>query len=573
MTTAGAEGGRRVRYDELAAMIEDVMYSGAFTRAWVREGRRATRFLVRHAGTSHGRAASLRLLDEVQAVAEQRISRIARRYSFDLLQAIVRRFPPYAVSNADWLSIAIPSLEKGATGAPDATVIRTSSGHALQTRVSVITIVNAFRIAALASLIADIAGVRRTVGKGGQFRPTVDNPLHFTTEPDLRAALDHYDRRRNAEYAVFAEQGVAVLPGASDEQGVVLLAWPVRRPLYYHVPERDFSLLASYVLHPLSMEAVWATLEPYRAAIEHVHAVKLEDIAHVLASLAAKVLYSLRAFVIDGRGMLTLEPTGSAAADDHQLGFTYALLATASLRRDRSEWVRELGAVSTPWYGDVEEAEGATRRFLESFLYSPGEPTLDVVPGPRPLLIRGVADTVYFDVGATGGWLGWLLETAQDWFASQHGDRFHLAVTQLLMACPAVRTITPHWSFTDSQGRSRQGDLLVETDDAVFTIECKAWRKSAAYLAGVPSTLTSRAASLAKAMEQVREAANAVKAGRAVDRTTDGRRVEHVICTPTPEFIRPLDRYGLLSSGLPRICTPAELIGHLNRTNLDPSGP
>lgn len=558
------------RFDLLSAMVDDAANRGAFRAAWVYEGRRATRSLLAHANTRPSRTASIRLLDAVQREAERRLARIARRYSFDLLQAIIRRIPPSAVSAASWLPIAIVEMERSVRDAPDTTLRRAQRSNALAAQVSLITIVSCFRLAALAALIADVEMVRRTVGKGGEFRPTRENPLHFTTSTEVRASLDSYDQRRQAEYQIFADQGVAVVERTPLVPGVVLLAWPLAKPMYYRAPERNLWLLANYLLEPVPMDVVWSTLEPYRRAVEHLHQVRLEDIAHVLTALTAKVQHTMRPFTFDAAGRPALESTGSPTDDDHRLGFTYSLLATASLRRELEEWIRELGEVSTPWCPETKEGSAATSRFFGAFTSTPGAwHERETVGTPRPLLVRGVAGTRYFDIGATGAWLGELLESAQGWFASQHGDHFHLAVRQLLSACPAIHAITPHWQFTDPNGLSRQGDLLVETREEVVVVECKAWRKPAAYLAGRPESLSTRRAAMTRAVGQVTEAANSLTAGTAFGVRIEDRRVEHVVCTPTPEFLHPVDRFGLLPSGVPRICTPAELIRHLERKGVD----
>jgi len=164
--------------------------------------------------------------------------------------------------------------------------------------------------------------------------------------------------------------------------------------------------------------------------------------------------------------------------------------------------------------------------------------------------------------------LRWLVLRSKEWFSSQHGDRFTLALKRMLNEqVPGAQVLSWKDDYVAPSGERCEVDLLVEKDGVLYVIECKAYAKSRAFWLGEPRATSRRTQKVADAVRQARKAAAIVQeiadAGMYGLRRVD--RVEWVACFPSQEFLKPVDKYGYLSHRIPRVCTPEELASHLGQ--------
>jgi hypothetical protein len=498
---------------------------------------------------------AIEFLDDIQTFAETLFADRAAGMPIDGLVALLRRFPPW-IFPIGWLPMVTLGLEKHAAKAGSVRLVSGDRSHWLEMKLSESDFDQAFELAMLAQILVWLAGARRWVGKGARLDDK-RKPWQTTSDEQTEEAVTLYENRRGL--APFADQGVVTGP-TNQRRGHLLLAGMLSGLASFHVPERDISLTMNYIPVLYEADLFWSALEPYRAAIEELHNVELEDVFHVLAAVSDLAWSTMRRLEPDKAHGVTLASGGDPEVDDHKLGFTFHLLQGAYLRRSRSEWMAEIGRTATPWRDSGATAIRSAERVFDAFTLEPGEAShLDLTAlRPYPLLFQAPSGGIYFDFCAVRDWLSSLLGAGQDWFESQHGDHFHLAVTKTLKRLGRAE-ILPKWAFVDDQGRRREGDLLVGLPDQVLCVECKAFRKHANYWRGDSSIISKRQSRLAAGLRQAQEAADAILDGRSDAVATDDRTVVAAVCTPGQEFIKPVDRFGWLAPGVPTVCTLEEL--------------
>jgi hypothetical protein len=153
-------------------------------------------------------------------------------------------------------------------------------------------------------------------------------------------------------------------------------------------------------------------------------------------------------------------------------------------------------------------------------------------------------------------------------FLPQGGDRFTLAVKNYVESnCPEVEVVGWKQCIRTESGKKVECDLILATQLALFVVECKAFAKSRDFLRGDPKAVQLRSLKLHKFFRQAE--AQAASMAQAVSRGQDGlplrTLIKPVVCTPSQEFIHPVDAFGFLMDKIPGVCTPEELVFVLNR--------
>jgi len=545
-------------FDELTGAIDDAA-AQTFDSIMTAESALAMAFHCSSAQPSQ--RVAIAFVDEVLALLEKRLQSFAEQSDFDLLFVILRRVP-LRVFSLNWLPIVALSLVKyGGRQGGTKLVAQDETTSALQALGPEVfrAIPIALHIAAVARLIDWLQGMRRWIGKGARLRPTKDDPWQIVVPVDVQVAVDAYEARRVGR--LFDDRGIyatGLMSEAVTTDNILALS---RAPqsLYVYVPERDASRLMNWIALPVDTQRLWAVIEPYREPIETQHRVQLEDVFHVLTAISRLTLSSMRPIKhLAGTGLIYASGN-DATSDQRRFEFTSHLLQGAYLRRDEATWIAEISKTATRWAASGEPSRASAERFLSAFLVADRN-SIDVPTlRPRPLMVSSRSGGVYFDFASVPDWLVQLIETAQEWYPSVHGDRFHLALFARLKAEGRALNVQRSWPFVDDRGHTRQGDILIQSSKAVICVEAKAFRKTRAYFRGDPGAVRSRTARLRLALDQAEEGARAVSRGSAsID--LGERAVFAVVCLPTQEYLRPPDRFGFLAPGVPRVCTPEELL-------------
>jgi len=557
-------------FDPITAALEDSYAQlGSDIRALSKDHfHRVHQPLLAVPGSKPTPAAAQKLVHSCLATAEEEFAAIAGEAGIDTWLSLLRRFPSELHTSGDWLTYVTRALVKH-SAQMDSTAGRADrpGQFGLVIPFSHELFLNAVSLSILASYMASLAGKARWIGKGARLRPNADDPTRLEIPASVETAVAAYERRR-PKNRMFADEGFLV-PSHSDEASFHMTFLVRNTTKWVYVPSRNISLYCQYLPMAIPGSAVRSLLLAYEEAVQEAIGISVDGLCSVLAALTELVDHSIPR--IDGatdRG-LVLQPDDGSPEYDQRLGFLFALCQKGYLRFPGNHWKRSLGAVQTPWtQAGQTTGEVYAEQFLASCLITQNEArSIDLSTlRPVPWLHQSPSGEVYFDLTATGDALAELLDKAKEWYASQHGDRFTLSLKRYIEAQTNSVILAGRQIYTVGAERC-EVDLLVRAGKCLYVVECKAYAKSRAYFRGHRSAVMSRKGRVRQAVRQAEKAARFV-AGH-LDRVAPGLpediAIEWVVCTPTQEYLTPLDEFGLLDEGIPRVCTPEEFVAVLNQ--------
>lgn len=529
--------------------------------------------LVEFAGKSFGQARSIQLIDECFNRAEAAFSDIASRLSLDSWMSVLRRFPSQAGFSGGWEHYVTLGLIRYAASDHDTTMgkVTGEQQYGIALAYTVDDLLDAFRLAFLARALAQIAGMRRWVGKGARLQPAADNPLHLEIPDEVEESVGEYERRRPS-LCLLQDEGLLTYQSGTDlDLPLIVLGKP--RVNYLYVPGRDISLLCRYFPSVIDAAPIQKQLRAYEDAVEDIFSLTPDDIIHFFTALATQILNTLPTIDDVGDKAIILATDDGSTDYNHRLGFLFRLCHLGSLRFPREALVRRLAEVCSPWAADATSATTVLERFLTAFLVSGDHDRVDLdltTLRPLPFVYSSASGEVYVDLLAPLDFFAWIIERAKEWYSTQHGDQFTLALKKWIESQTAAEVVGWKMIVMDSNGRNCEVDLLVSHSMRLFAIECKAFAKSRAFFRGDPEAVRQRSGRIKGATDQAQVAASAVRdaVARGDPSIPAGADVEWLVCTPTQEYLRPPGRYGFVIENVPRVCTPEELLAvFVNKTD------
>lgn len=424
---------------------------------------------------------------------------------------------------------------------------------------------DADRLIYLASLMDVIGGVYRWVGKGSELLPSEEFPILHRSSIEVQTAVWTYEQRRPVE-AALRDQGV-MRNVQSKGHSIHFIGIAIAKEKHFVVPEWKSSWPCLRLPVPFPADGWIQILESYREAIEDLHEAPLASLFHFLSGLCAQVVNNIPSFTVAESGDVQLAPRHG---DDEQswkrrasflLGFT----DKGYFRFPLARWLEMMVCIRSPWADNDVDSMRLNEEFFRGFaLNEKRRAQIDVSTlRPMPFCFKTAANWIYVDVQGTGDFLANLVESAKDWFSSQHGDRFTLAVKRLIQSeRPEVEIIGWKHDVAVPGKRSVECDLLLATQSAIWVVECKAFAKSAEFYRGDREAVQKRAQRLAEAFGQAKKQTAAIEQAMSNgDNSIPNRkRIETVVCTPSQEFLCPLNAFGFITGDVPDNCAPEELL-------------
>ncbi|WP_027360610.1 hypothetical protein [Desulforegula conservatrix] len=521
--------------------------------------------LVKLAGESLGQARSIHCVDECFKRAEATFSDIASRLGLDSWFSLLRRFPRQAGFSEGWEHYATIGLVRYAASDRDTTVSKVTGEQEYSVTLAYTEddLLDAFRLAFLAKTLTQIAGTRRWIGKGAHLQPAVSKPLHLEIPDEVEESVKEYEHRR-PQLCLLQDEGLLIYQPKTkvDLPLVVLRKLPAN---YLYVPGRDISLLCHYFPFVIDSAPIQKQLRAYEDAIEDLFSLTSDDIIHFFSAVATQILRSLPTIDDVGDKLIILAADDGSADYNHRLGFLFRLCHLGSLRFPREALVRRLAEVRSPWATDATSATEAIERFLAAFLVCSDEDRNDIdlaTLRPFPFVYSSASGEVYVDLIGSLDFFAWIIERAKEWYSTQHGDHFTLALKKWIESKTAAKVVGWKMVVRNSTGKDCEVDLLVLHSKTLFAIECKAFAKSRAFFCGDPEAVRQRSGRVKLSTDQAQVAASAVRdaVARRDSSIPAAANVEWLVCTPTQEYLRPPARYGFVIGNVPRVCTPEELL-------------
>ena len=244
----------------------------------------------------------------------------------------------------------------------------------------------------------------------------------------------------------------------------------------------------------------------------------------------------------------------------------FVFLRMGYVRFPYEYWVDNLSRIEMPGPLTLGERRSLVTEFFATFAATHTK-RKDINLGvlrPFPFFFQAPSGEYYFDLRGVGDFLRDLIEKAKEWFSSQHGDRFTLSLkTKIEQELKSVIVLGKKVKVRNANGGETECDLLISAGKTLYVVECKAHAKSPEFFRGSPKAVQQRSSLLKEDYQQAERAADAVQfeisqANSILPPHPAG--VEFCVCTPSQEFIQPINRFGWLADRVPKICTPEELI-------------
>ncbi len=522
-------------------------------------------------GSTLSRAKATQLLHECFEIAEQTFSDIARQYSLDPWMSLLRRFPPRGYRLLGWEFYITLGLVRYSAGDIDSTTGKQKRERKFEIGLAITLeqVFDAFRLDSLANLMARIAVANRWVGKGAQLRPTPEDPTCYVASRELVESVEMYESRR-PQKSLLADEGFLVNVEKVKSEFPLILLTNSKELVYIHEPLQDLYLLSHYLPVFVDGQPVIKILRTYEEPILDIFGASVDSIAHVLYSVS----YLTRETTLPpihsiSNTRIELKPHDRSIKYQHELEFLFGLCQRGFIRFERNQWVQSLSNVISPWAQDTKSSQLLIEEFLGAFVFtSEDSSNIDLsLLRPIPYTFKSTSGEVYFDITATIDFISWILERAKGWYATQHGDRFTLALKQLVETKTRAQVVG--WKHMVHTGDEKaEADLLIHAGRVLFLIECKAFRKSREFFRGDYTAVRSRRNKIRESVKQLdRTVAIVRKALENGDLSIQHiERVEGMVCLPTQEFLKPINEYGMLTDTIPRVCTPEELLQVIGET-------
>ncbi len=421
------------------------------------------------------------------------------------------------------------------------------------------------RLTYLATLMGAIGNAYRRVGKGSELLPSENFPICDRASIAVESAMGCYDNRRPYP-EFFRDQGMLHNINIKN-QGIYFMGLAKGKGRRFIVPEWSASWPCHRLLAPFEADSWIQILESYREAIEDLYEIQLDSLFHFLSGLALNIMNSVPCFEGGRTGDIRLLPGNDKSEEQWKRDVQFLLSFTRKgyFRFPLDMWLNMMSWIRSPWAESEVVSRELTEEFFQNFCLNEDRRAKIEVSAmfPMPFCFRTSSNWIYVDVQHTEDFLVHLLHSGKDWFATQHGDRFTLALKRLIQTKrPEVDILGWKQKIPTGAKGSIECDLLLATKTALWVIECKAFGKSPEYYRGDHEAVRWRLSKLHNAFEQAQKQSVAIRQA-----ITNGNyslpkrdRVETVVCTPVQEFIYPVDAFGFITGNIPRICTPEELL-------------
>jgi len=394
-----------------------------------------------------------------------------------------------------------------------------------------------------------------------------DGIFILISTPDIEKAVEMYEKRR-PDAQLMADEGMLVVPELSSFINFPIFGLGIpEHPLNEVVlNETGETLLINYFPTPLGSQSIRRVLSPYEEALDDLFGIGTDGIILVFEAFCKLVLQTMP--VPDESDRLAFNANSEDETFEHKLEFIVNFFRKGFVRFPIDELQSSL--IDSMVFSGVDKkiAVETVHSFLKAFcLKDIDRLKIDVrILQPAYLLYASPGGQYYLDWLQMADFLRWLIVSSREWFSTQHGDRFTLALKTYVEKDARQAKIVSWKSKYSGRYGKREVDLLVFEGGTLYVVECKAFAKSRSFWLGEPRATASRISRINIAVKQAKEAATTIQDALKSELSSlpEVSRVEWVVCCPSQEYIYPWNKYGFLSEDIPRVCTPQELITHLN---------
>lgn len=521
------------------------------------------------------RSETFDLLMSCANIALNFIKEICIKHSIDFWLAFIRKLPLILSDWSDeWIPYATLSILKYSNWNKDTALgqVHRDNTFGVVFSFTYEDLFDCCMIALISRVLADINCMNRWCSKGAFVEHRGDGILELNIPNNIKKAVEHYERRR-PEFSIFADEGIF----ASNSLPKIDMF--IKKPLFICgkpnpplnsaiLKESGESYRIKYYPKPVNEHSFLELIRPYEEAIEDLFGIKVDSIMHVLHVFSYLITQSipLPNGAIDD---FTFEYSHEDKKFVHKFSFMLNLCRRGLVRFPLNHLKASLSSLYIfPYSDSIDCAIKLVDQFFDAFyLNSKHRDEIDVINlQPLPLIYSSPGGQCYFDFMWVTDFLRWLIVRSREWYSSQHGDRFTLALKKFIDRSVKNAKIIGHKkTYRDRFGKSFEVDLLILCDNILYAIECKAYSKSRLYWLGDISAINKRTQKIREAVSQAKKAAESlqeyIKSGNSD--LPNVLNIRWILCLPTQEYLNPLDKFGLLYKDIPCVCTPEEFLKYL----------
>lgn len=555
-------------FDPLLGYLESFLNANAvqLLARWDSIGAEISKTIVAGLSEARSRVAQFRLIRAAVDRAREMFRDEAEKISKETLMSIARRAPVVFLDGAE---LALSRLIiKYAKPNPRMSFIVRPGEHDLALLFSEDDVITAMDLIAIAKCINKFEGMARWLGKGGKLSLSASGTLHVKMPADVRAAVENYERRRPRNAAFDAGGFFLRQPEPKDWSDLRVPTFiRFEGGRYFEAPKGSARWLY-FERWPSMLDAggLARLLRGYDEALKESWGAGADTILHFMTALATLIHHSSPTINSSGENYY-LEPQASPQELEHSIGFVFGLARKGYLRLPAASVIESMSRVRTTFAAEAETGKRLAKEFIDAFRFRPDQVDLidPSIAHHTPFLHQSTDDYLYIDLLLLWDFLAGVLEGGKQWFAGQHGDRFTLDLKRWLDVEAPGSVLAAKVPVPLPNGAMSDIDLLVKGPNAIWIVECKAYGKSPEFLIGSPTAVAARRRRIRAAVQQADRIAEVFSAHVTAGQTdlAPGTKVAALVCTPSVEFLKPLEEYGMISTTLPRVVTPEELLEFL----------
>ena len=477
----------------------------------------------------------------------------ASKMSKESLMSIARRAPSSYLKGAD-LILAKLIIKYANPNPATSFSVGSTRNHDLAVSFTEDDLYEIFKLMAVATAIFRLERIARLVGKGGVLK-VIDQGYKVNATDDLNLAVSAYERRRPNNRFLDSQGFFTPQPKSQIWSGYRIPFIEYLGGNYYFESPLGSDFWLTFERWPSRIDgaSIYSVLRGYDEPLKELHGIDSTHVLHFLTSLSALVDYSLPK-PLRSDHKLAFEAEDSEAFM-HKLQFAFGLSRKGFLRLPKEDVIDRLSMVVTEIASDEVVRRKLITEFIEAFSSEIKKDEIDVslVTG-APFIHDSTEDHLYIDLLLIPDFIAGILEQCKSWYESQHGDRFTLDLKRWINLELSDAVVDSRVKVRLENGSKSDIDILIKWRHSVLAIECKAYAKSRDYMIGSPEAVRRRRNRIKKALAQIERTTEAFKSNSGM------KNVIPVVCTPSPEFLMPLNEFGFITKMIPRVLTPEELL-------------
>jgi len=427
-----------------------------------------------------------------------------------------------------------------------------------------------FSVSSKIEVICSMTTIMRLIGKGMEIEGFIDGYPKFFENDNLNRSLDYYDNYRIpfSKLALPINIGVKkniMIEDNNDCFGLI----PIKGPIYIKHNANDFKWgIMNYYPCTYRLDDLFKLLDKYSEGIEIIFNVKMQSIRYViyaLSKLSGDTVLSLfnTLTIIDNEIYSSIDLEDMETPNP--VKFSFDLLNKGYLHFNKDFLLKRMCSVN------YENLDSKTKinlinEFVNAFCSIKSD-NIEIYLDYVPFMYLTEKDYLIVDFTSVFYFFESLFKNGKEYYATLQGDRFNAYVRQRL-GCEFSSNM-----FTYDKDRNvinnnekAQIDIIVNTADTVYIIECKAFEKKANYLKGHPKEITKRINRIDDAVKQAKRGCKIAKE-YFNKKYAINYNYDWIVCSTDREFIYPLSKYGFLHNETPKVCTLEEIIDFLKQNN------